>query len=940
MQQVVLQDKVYTALFTPASTHSFLLTILTSRMPQSLSLLSLPSHRLPPFSNVTSITAAGVVCDVTWVSEDGRLLQFLLPPTDMLCSGEDSISNDCGYMTITLRNEENQGYKSATLSCPPFCPPIGPASLMPVPGAYYNASNNGNNNNTFVPSHYVGRTLTPAVLPQDTNIGIYITQACTSAGFADPDACRVDTTGVLNCAFGAGDGCRKCPSHAICPGGYRAWPRPGYYSPSESSDQVVECAPPALHRCVGWDLTTAATKCGVGYAPRSHACSACDDLFYQDATGSCASCPSQIGAALYISVITSAAIFLGALIAACACVYGLALALTKLRKLKSTGLPRRVLHLGAWTITTVQVVSQVGLAAGPQLPPVLLAVYAQLSFFQFHGVTMPSACVPGFPFLNEVVSMCVSMFLLVLATLLALGLSYNGTAGTTETGDHSRRDVIPGGTVPPAPLGRVRSACRRAGPLSFRLVVVLLTILFPTVTNSVLSMVNCMPVTMSKRSYAGLAGADATPTDTLSLVGKDMVTVHVLQSNPSYVCYKGQHISAAALAWVTLFLYCIGFPLLTTILVHARLRSTTKKMNTSLITKQQDRRSSSCCNAATVSKQADDMLDPLLSSLVASPLLSPFLRADYRPSKHWFILVDRAVFLILGGIAVSYRANFISTTGFFICTFFTLFIVSVLFAYHQPFPRIYRWKFVIKIYSMLLSVLASLLNFLSAVSDTSSTAVNASISPLAYLAVAGSAGLFVALATAFFYDILVPKEVNSTLIHTHTKTEGNPLKRNSTMNLDERVQRASMRRMSPGSLLLPADTMFLNPALIRAAAELKSPIPDNNNTSARRHIRMSTRASFVPLIAATTINPLLLSSDVTNAIPRESGVSTGAPGANDGSLSVYRKDWRPSGHRTSKAQSMLTGTHVATSRVAYKAVNVALSTSARHQVAKRKVQDT
>jgi hypothetical protein len=56
---------------------------------------------------------------------------------------------------------------------------------------------------------------------------LYFSSACPSAGM-----------------YGSGSGCRPCPKGAFCPGGFRAWPLPGYWrDPSDESSYVVLTCP-------------------------------------------------------------------------------------------------------------------------------------------------------------------------------------------------------------------------------------------------------------------------------------------------------------------------------------------------------------------------------------------------------------------------------------------------------------------------------------------------------------------------------------------------------------------------------------------------------------------------------------------------------------------------------------------------------------------------
>jgi hypothetical protein len=55
-----------------------------------------------------------------------------------------------------------------------------------------------------------------------------------------------------------------------------------------------------------------------------------------------------------------------------------------------------------WTITMVQLISQVGQAAAPGLPAFAQTAYDAVNVFQFEGVALPAACSPLYPFASQV----------------------------------------------------------------------------------------------------------------------------------------------------------------------------------------------------------------------------------------------------------------------------------------------------------------------------------------------------------------------------------------------------------------------------------------------------------------------------------------------------------------------------------------------------------
>ena len=92
--------------------------------------------------------------------------------------------------------------------------------------------------------------------------------------------------------FGRGSDCVDCPEGGICPGGYRIWPKPGYWNPDESSGYVYKCDP--AERCLGGPNS----ECGPGY--KGDYCGQCADDFFP-MNGGCEACPSYEGKLIYLA---------------------------------------------------------------------------------------------------------------------------------------------------------------------------------------------------------------------------------------------------------------------------------------------------------------------------------------------------------------------------------------------------------------------------------------------------------------------------------------------------------------------------------------------------------------------------------------------------------------------------------------------------------------
>eukprot|EP00949_MAST-11_sp_MAST-11-sp1_P002443 g2443.t1 len=121
---------------------------------------------------------------------------------------------------------------------------------------------------------------------------IYFVETC--QGYPNPSSfpCLSEDPNVAGrCAFGTGEACRACPANAKCPGGKRAWTKPGYWNVDPTSPVVMECKPPKEIRCLGYNSTTELAECGKGY--HGYACASCSKGYFMTDTGACNQCPEN-----------------------------------------------------------------------------------------------------------------------------------------------------------------------------------------------------------------------------------------------------------------------------------------------------------------------------------------------------------------------------------------------------------------------------------------------------------------------------------------------------------------------------------------------------------------------------------------------------------------------------------------------------------------------
>jgi hypothetical protein len=332
---------------------------------------------LPAFSNATKVWLGSAPCTGAAVSDDGFWALLRTPSPAAICG---SNSTACGYMTLTITNPVTGAIPSYNLSisCPPFCPDSFDAAVA-TPFA---PSTAGVIALGTIPPPVSGGA--PVLLPTSdyATAGIYYTLACSATGvFTDPtlsNACvNASDPASLNCAYGTGDACVRCPSGGLCPGGYRLRSRPGFWVAAESSDAVVACALPATTRCVGWDATAGTTACGRGYLSASYLCGACARSYYDAGDGTCASCPvvssawekyrgllGLIAGLLVLVVVVAGALFV----------------VVKIAGGTLAGLARKVITLGVWAVITVQTLALVARdSSSTSLPEALRVTYSFVS---------------------------------------------------------------------------------------------------------------------------------------------------------------------------------------------------------------------------------------------------------------------------------------------------------------------------------------------------------------------------------------------------------------------------------------------------------------------------------------------------------------------------------------------------------------------------------
>ena len=342
------------------------------------------------------------------------------------------------------------------------------------------------------------------------------------------------TAAVAGCAFGTPPRCQLCPDHAACPGGFRAWPGPGYWTSHEASGLIYPCSPPRKSRCLGWSVREQQSSCGVGYDPTVPLCGSClSGYFPRD--GGCIPCESSP-----VETLGGSALLLIAYVLAAVAVFFLVLAFVLTRAFQVTGLPvTRGLgfsiagEVTVWLLSTVQVLIQLTRTPSPGLPLWLRNAFSFIQALE-SDITglVPSGCrsASAFQYMQVVCSVCIA------ATFIF------GLAG----GCHLFRGRLTSGRQALANAEKFEnsSPCKPFLPWIQFLSGLIATLLYGPSLLKALTALQCVEIMRAVITSQGLTFS----------------TIQAWGLDTRIACYEGQHKITAALAWITLGAVGIGLP--------------------------------------------------------------------------------------------------------------------------------------------------------------------------------------------------------------------------------------------------------------------------------------------------------------------------------------------------------------------------------------------
>lgn len=241
------------------------------------------------------------------------------------------------------------------------------------------------------------------------SLGLYYMRHC--IGYEKGAVCLDPATAHL-CAFGE-DGangtspdCRRCAEGALCPGGYRTWPQPGYWVVDESVYEPKKCLPPNADRCQGWAVGTGRSACAVGHNVLSSACSECMPGYFEEYPNTCSKCPNDTSTLAQLPLLMPVAGVILVVYMAQVCVV---VGLSRYYRRSATVAVPVLRSFTAAFLGSIAIMLQAGRNLSSNTPVWLSAPLKQLQVLMFDVEPVDPACTNGIPFLKELLILSLSV---------------------------------------------------------------------------------------------------------------------------------------------------------------------------------------------------------------------------------------------------------------------------------------------------------------------------------------------------------------------------------------------------------------------------------------------------------------------------------------------------------------------------------------------------
>lgn len=405
--------------------------------------------------------------------------------------------------------------------------------------------------------------------------------------------------------------------------------------------------------------------------------------------------------------------------------------------------------------------AQVGVASGVDLPPAFSSLYENFGLFAFQGLTVPAACIPGYSPLTWMVTRLVALLAVYAGYLALLALTLSGTyqawlvrvsatdgddgGGVGGVGSRKflrRAAPVDSGDVVvleafqsvAAPRGAPASACgaracaraaprelARAAHTTLLFVTYVLMITYSASALAVIESVTCDRSSVTVAQYLAMfrdgttlralgvtappplaPTADAAAVAAFQLASQRVLfPVLVLRSDPSDVCYEGAHRAVAALAWLLLIAFVLGFPALTAALMLRALASLGLALR---------RTARTVLTSSKLSR--DDVIREQVSArrmFAVQPLTLSF----FRPTRWWFWHLEYGFLVVLPALAqVGGDASSLAVDWARLAIVVVLAaVMGALYAAQRPFARGMSWMLAPKLTALVLVAVLAALQF-------------------------------------------------------------------------------------------------------------------------------------------------------------------------------------------------------------------------------------
>ena len=459
---------------------------------------------------------------------------------------------------------------------------------------------------------------------------VYYFEKCTDTSFETaPSVCLKSHIDSAACAWGIGESCRPCIQHTICPGGPRAWPSQGFWSTSEFSEDIFRCRTPSNERCHGYNITSHRSECKYGYDPNTPFCDRCDIGFYESIDGRCNSCEGKNDfiSTIFFPLARGVGLLLLILLFVCNLVY-LSTVMRGGTVYSSIEMTLRFVFESALAI---QLITIAGMPINSKYLDFLKRLFngLYLTLFDFRGQVY-AHCLSSsayVPFVFEIGGMVIVLVAYILFALLANPQAFNKLKNTLYL-----QKILANSA-----MGHTRN-----GLLSF------LQLSYGAVAVNSFDLINC----------------------------KLILGEYRLARRPSFVCYEGAHLGAALISLILIFVFVLGFPIVTYAQVRYRLA------------KEKDHRA------------------PHLE------MFSFWTRSDLKKKYYWFREIRQIVVAFLAMTSALFTDN-VSRSGAFGINIFLLSSYSGVLLYNKPYEKRGGWIMSTLISACVVGAIATMLSFLT-----------------------------------------------------------------------------------------------------------------------------------------------------------------------------------------------------------------------------------